>query len=643
MKPSCLVAGALFAAAQAWGAPAPAPVVPTFDYHSNANVDQFRLMHLDLDLTVVLQAKEIDGIARLEFKRLDPRATRLVLDTNNLQISDVQQKASDVLGATAKSQTTWVSRPFHLEKADPILGSALVIDLPPSKKTTEIIRIDYETQEGAPALQWLSGKQTASRKAFLYTENEPIAARSWIPLQDTPQVRFTYAAEVHTDLGMRAVMSADNEPKIKKRGEFSFEMSQPVPSYLVALAVGDLEFVSTGPRTGVYAEKSIAKRAAKEFADTEAMIEANEKMFGPYRWDRYDILVMPPSFPVGGMENPRLSFITPTVIAGDKSLVSVIAHELAHSWAGNLVGNATWRDVWLNEGFTDYMESRIMTAVYGAQRSAMEQVLGLNELRADMQRLPPADQILANDLRDRDPADVFTLVPYVKGRLFLDYLDAKFGRERFDAFLKGYFEHFSFKSVTTEQFLAYLQENLLNKYPGVVTRDQVNAWVFDPGLPADAVLPVTTLFDAVEQARTAWLAGKLPAKQIGADWNVQQWLYFLENMPPGLSGTQLAELDKARAFTKSENAELASSWFKLVIVHDYQPGYPRLEEYLRSIGRTKLIKPLYERLMNTGSGQSFAKRVFKQAKLGYHPETVTAIEAIVEPDKDKEDDNEKSE
>jgi leukotriene-A4 hydrolase len=260
-----------------------------------------------------------------------------------------------------------------------------------------------------------------------------------------------------------------------------------------------------------------------------------------------------------------------------------------------------------------------------------------------LSKLPAGDQILANDLRDRDPEQVFTAVPYVKGRLFLNYLDAKFGRERFDAFLKGYFDHFAFKSVTTEQFLAYLQENLLNKFPGIVSREQVNAWVLSPGLPADAVLPATTLFAQVDEARTAWLAGNLPPKKLGADWNVQQWLYFLENMPSTLNTAQLADLDKAFNFTKSENAEVASSWFKLVIAHDYQPSYPRLEDYLKSIGRTKLIKPLYEGLMNTGSGQTFAKRVFGKAELGYHPETVTAIEAIVEPDKNKDEDSEKSE
>jgi leukotriene-A4 hydrolase len=606
------------------------PIDPAFDYHSYANVDQFRTTRLDLDLRVDFKFKTITGSVTLELKRLDPRSTQLVLDTKDIMILDVTQKSTDVLGATAKNQTIWVSRPFHLEKPDPILGSALVIDLPPSKKATESIKIEYETLETSAALQWLTEKQTSRHKPFLYTQSEPISARSWIPLQDTPQIRAPYKAKVHTDDSLRAVMSAENDPKAKRNGEYSFVMPQAVPSYLIALAVGDLEFRETGPRTGVYAEKSVIKEAAKEFADTESMIQANEKMFGPYRWSRYDILVMPPSFPEGGMENPRLSFITPTVIAGDKSLVSVIAHELAHSWAGNLVGNATWRDFWLNEGFTDYMESRIMTAVYGEPRSSLEAVLGVETLRKDLAKLKPADQVLAIDLRDRDPEDGFSYIPYEKGRLFLNYLDAKFGRERFDAFLRGYFDHFAFKSVNSEQFMAYLQENLLDRFPGIVTRAQVNTWVLGPGLPADAVLPVTNLFQPVDAARDAWLGGKLAAKKVGADWIAQQWLHFLDGMPP-LGASQLAELDKAFALSKSPNAEIAHSWFKLVIANNYQPGYPRLEEYLRTIGRRKLIEPLYESLMKTPAGTEVAKRVFAKARPGYHPETVKAVEAIVAP------------
>ena len=561
------LAGLVFACAALPAAAAvQSPIEPGLDYHSYANVDQFRVTHLEMDLRVDLEDKTISGTVTLVLKRLDPRATQLVLDTKDLMIEDVSQKATNVLGATAKSQSIWVSRPFHLQKPDPILGKRWSSTCRRTATTVEAIRIDYETLPTAGALQWLTPKQTAGhRKGFLYTQSEPIGARTWIPLQDTPKVRATYEARIHTDSGVLAVMSAENDPKVKHRGEYSFVMPEAIPSYLIALAVGDLEFKETGPRTGVYAERPVVKAAAKEFADTESMIAASEKLFGPYRWTRYDILVMPPSFPVGGMENPRLSFITPTVIAGDKSLVSVIAHELAHSWSGNLVTNATWRDLWLNEGFTDYLQSRIMNAVYGEQRASMEEVLGLQRLRANLAKLQPADQVLAIDLRDRDPELVFSDVPYEKGRLFLNYLAAKFGHERFDAFLRGYFDHFAFKSITTEQFDGYLTENLLNRFPGIVSHDEVLAWENAPGIPADAVLPVSAALSPVDQARTAWLAGTLQSKKFGLDWVTQQWLYFLDNMPAVLSAAQLADLDKADGFTRSRNAEIEHSWLKLAI------------------------------------------------------------------------------
>jgi leukotriene-A4 hydrolase len=608
------------------------PIDSGLDYHSYANVDQFRVTHVELDLRIDLEGKVISGISALEFKRLDPRATQIVLDTKDMMINDVSQKATDVLGATAKNQTIWVSRPFHMEKPDPILGTALVIELPPTRKTVESIRIDYETLPTSAALQWLTPKQTAGHHhGFLYTQSQPIGARSWIPLQDTPQVRATYKAKVHTASDVIAVMSAQNDPKAPRKGEYSFVMPQAIPSYLIALAVGDLVFKETGPRTGVYAEKSVIKAAAKEFADTESMIQAGEKLFGPYRWTRYDILVLPPSFPIGGMENPRLSFITPTLIAGDKSLTSGIAHELAHSWSGNLVTNATWRDLWLNEGFTEYLEGRIINAVYGEERASMEAVLGLNALREELPTLNPKDRALLIDLRDRDPALAFSAVPYQKGRLFLNYLDAKFGRERFDAFLRGYFDHFAFQSITTDQFNSYLTDNLLDRFPGIVTENQVLAWETAPDIPADAVLPVSNAFAPVDAARAAWLGGSLAPKKFGLDWVTQQWLYFLDNLPATVSADQLGHLDQAYGFTRSENAEIECSWLKLVIRANYQPGFARLEEYLKTIGRRKLIAPLYTLLMTTPTGSDFAKRVYAKARPGYHLMTVAAIDAIVKP------------
>ncbi|MGC2029203.1 MAG: M1 family metallopeptidase [Steroidobacteraceae bacterium] len=614
--------------ALAWGLPAFAA-----DEHSFANIDQFRVTHIDLDLRVDVQGKSISGIATLDFKRLDPRAAQLVLDTKDLMVTDVSQKATDVLGATAKSQTTWVSRPFHVEKPDPILGSALVIDLPQTRKTVESVRIEYETLDTAAALQWLAPNKAAGlHNAFLYTLSEPIGARSWIPLQDTPRVRATYQAEIHTDSDMLVLMSTDNDLKAKRNGEYTFVMAQPMPSYLLALAVGNLAFKETGARSGVYADKSLVRAAAKEFADTEAMIAAGEKLFGPYRWKRFDILVIGPNLPIGGMGNPSLSFVSATAIAGDKSLVSVIARELAHSWSGNLVGNATWRDLWLNEAVSAYLESRIMKEVYGEQRASMDAVLGLKSLREDLAGLAPKDQVLAIDLRDRDPELALRDVAYEKGRLFLNFLDAKFGRERFDAFLRGYFDHFAFKSITTEEFNQYLWENLLDRFPGIVAHEQVLAWENAPGIPADAVLPVSSALSQVDQVRASWLAGTLAAKKFGLDWAAQQWLYFLEGMPATPLTQQLGELDQAHGLTRSQNAELERRWLELVIRTGYRPGYARLEEYLKSVGRRRLIMPLYVELMKTPAGGELAKRVYAVARPGLHPRTAAAIDAIVTPE-----------
>jgi len=637
------VAVAVAAAAAAAGGSAPGaelePIQSGLDYHSFANIEQFRVTHLQLDLKVDFTNQVLFGAVTLDIKRLDPRATELVLDTRELDVRDVEEKAIDVLGATAKSQTTWISRPFHLDKTDPILGSPLVIELPPTQKTKELIRIEYVTSPTSPALQWLTDKQTVEHEALMYTLSEPIGARGWIPLQDTPQVWASYTAHIHTSRDVIAVMSAKNDPKAKHNGEYSFEMPEAVPSYLIALAVGDLRFQPTGPRTGVYAEKPRLSAAVKEFADTEAMLGAAEKLLGPYRWDRYDILVLPPSFPIGGMENPRLSFLSPTLLAGDKSQVSVVAHELAHCWSGNLVTNATWRDLWLNEGLSRYLESRIVSEVYGERRDAMDRVLGLRALRDELATLGPKDQVLAIDLRGRDPELAFSAVPYEKGRLLLTFLEVKYGRERFDAFLKGYFDHFAAKSVSTEQFLAYLQSNLLDRYPGIVSADRLKEWVMAPGIPANAVLPVSDAFAEVDAVRALWLTGKLPANKLAThDWTSQQRLYFLDNMPASLGKSQLAELDQAFRLSQSTNAELSRSWFMLVIRNAYQPAFPRLEQYLVSVGRRKLIVPLYSQLMKTPAGAATAKRVFALARPGYHPQAVAALDPIVNPEADKSDD-----
>jgi aminopeptidase N len=608
---------------------------PTNDYHSYANIDQFRVTRMEMDLRVWIvngsTAKTLDGVVGLEIKRLDPRATELVLDTKGLMISEVTEKATDVLGATSKNETTWVSRPFHMGKPDPILGSPLVIELPRSNKPTALIKIDYETTDDSTGLMWIDPKLNPGHaKRFLYSRSAALSARSWIPMQDTPQVRVTYSLRLHTPQEMQAVMSGERDPKVKARGEFLFDMPKPVPADSIALAVGEWKYVETGPRSGVYAEKSMIKAAAKAFMNTESMLQADEKLFGAYRWSRFDILVMPPGFPSLGAANPHIVFMSPTAVADDNSSQEALAREMAHSWAGNLVSNATWRDLWLNEGFAGYMESRTISAMYGAERASVEEVAGLKSLRAAMAKLKPADQVLAVDLRGRDPLQGFNEVPYEKGRLFLNFLDAKFGRERFDAFLRGYFDHFAFKSVSTGQFLSYLGLNLLDRFPGIVTAAEVDQWVNGPGIPAFAVLPVTNLLQPVDEARAGFANGKLQPKQFGADWVAEQWIYFFDNLTAPLSAAQFAALDKAHGFSASTDGELQRSWFNQVIAADYRAAYPQLEQFLTMVGRTKLIEPLYVQLMKTDSGATLARKIYTKARPAYHPETVVVIDPIVD-------------
>ncbi|WP_193165637.1 M1 family metallopeptidase [Microbulbifer hainanensis] len=592
-------------------------VKPGKDYNSFANTEDYRVKHLDLDLNVDFSRKVLSGEAKLQFKRLNDKNRPLVLDTRGLKIESVQAGHGETMEPVK----------FSMGETDHDMGTPLKIKLP--KNATQVA-IRYETSPDASGVQWLEPQQTAGKKhPFLFTQAQAIHARSFVPLQDTPSVRITYNATIRTPKELRAVMSANNDPDAPKNGVYKFEMPQPIPSYLLALAVGDLDFKAMGERTGVYAEPSLLDAAAKEFADTESMLEVNEKVYGPYRWDRYDLLILPPSFPFGGMENPRLSFITPTVIAGDKSLVSLIAHELAHSWSGNLVTNATWRDLWLNEGFTTYLTNRIMQNVYGDERYKMEMALGYADLEADLADRPDKDEILAVDMRGRDPDEVFSNIPYEKGSLFLYELEQKVGREAFDQFLLDYFNHFAFQSITTEDFVNYLNETLVKQYPDKLDPKRIHQWIYEPGLPEGAPHPTSDAFTKIDPIRQQWLDGKIAAKDIDTSkWTFHEWKYFLDGMPEKLSEKQLKELDDTFGLTKSKNNEIAFSWLMIAVRNDYQPAFPRLEEFMVSIGRNKFVRPLYRALVENGK-RDMAVRIFEKAKPGYHPLTVKVNSQIV--------------
>jgi leukotriene-A4 hydrolase len=592
------------------------------DYHSYANPEAVRVRHVNLDLDVLFPEKILKGTATLSIDRIDPsKEGPIVLDTRDLVIEKAESSPDAVRFTSAK---------FTLGSSDPILGAPLTVELPLRASS---VRITYSTKPTASGLQWMAPAQTAGKKQpFLYSQSEAIHARSWIPLQDSPGVRVTYNARIRTPKELRAVMSAvnDPDPDPKVRGEYTFEMRNPIPSYLIALAVGDLHFRVMSKRTGVYGEPSVVERAAKEFEDTERMIGVAEALYGPYKWGRYDILVLPPSFPFGGMENPRLTFATPTVIAGDKSLVGLVAHELAHSWSGNLVTNATWRDFWLNEGFTVYFEERIQEGVYGQDRAEMEAVLARQELEEEMKHLPPKDQILHIDLKGRDPDDGFTQVPYVKGMLFLKHLETVFGRDRFDPFLRSYFERFNFQSVVTADFLDYLKKNLLDTHPDLAGGVNVDEWVNKPGIPASAPRARSEAFERIDTQAKGWLDGKVRLEQLPVkSWSTQEWLHFLRALPLDLDRKRMSDLDSAFHVTGSGNSEILDQWLLMAVRSKYEPAYRKLDEFLVEVGRRKYIKPLYQELAKTPEGKERARAIYKRARPGYHPISAATIDGIL--------------
>ncbi len=594
---------------------------PRRDVHSYSNPHQVRTTHVELDLEVRFETKTLAGTVTLPLRRLDASAP-LILDTRDLTIRTVE--------AAAGEKGDFQPAKYELGRADKILGAPLSVTLP---QAADRVRVTYETSPEASALQWLDAAQTVGGKdPFLFTQSQAIHARSWIPLQDSPGVRTTYRARIRTPKHLIALMSARRDFRLADRkeppnGDYTFRMPHAIPSYLIALAVGDLEFREMGYRTGVWAEPKVVPAAAREFEDTERMMQAAEKLYGPYAWLRYDLLVLPPSFPFGGMENPLLTFATPTVIAGDKSLVNLIAHELAHSWSGNLVTNATWRDFWLNEGFTVYVERRIQEIVYGEERAKMEAVLGRQDLEQDLAKLPPTDQILFIDLNGRDPDDGMTEVPYEKGALFLTALEQAFGRERFDAFLMGYFAHFQFQSITTETFRAYLREQLLDKDPSAAAKVPVEEWLTQPGLPESAPRFTSDAFKEVDARAAEWKAGKGSTKK--PEWNTQQWLHFLRALEPGIGSPEMAALDRAYGFARSGNSEILFQWLVMSLRANYTPANRTLDEFLTNVGRRKFVKPLFEELVKTPAGKARAEALFAKVKPRYHPITAASVAQVL--------------
>ncbi|MRX06678.1 aminopeptidase [Pseudoduganella sp. FT25W] len=583
---------------------------------SYARYDQVRTTDLYLDLKADFSHKILSGYAELSLNWIDKSARTLVLDTNELNIAKVQ-----VLAANGR----WTAVSFMLDKLDVEKGRALRIALPfqPQK-----VRVYYRTAPSATALQWLTPEQTMSgKRPFMFSQSEEINARSWAPVQDTPAVRFTYSARIEAPSGMRVVMSAENDQQATGAGGWKFKMTQPIPSYLLAIAIGEIDVRNVGPRSAVYAEPQRIDAAASEMADTEKMIAAAESLYGPYRWERYDMIVLPPSFPIGGMENPRLTFVTPTMIAGDKSLVDLIAHELAHSWSGNLVTNASWKHFWLNEGFTTYVTTRIVEKLYGEEVAEMNLQVEQEEAMASLAHITPAKQALVS--RDPDTSSATYTdggLVYPKGAWLLRTLEQRAGRDVFDPFLRGWFDQHAFQSATTGEFVDYLKKNLLDAHPEIMSQSELDEWLYGPGIPATAKHAASPRLAALDALRTTWLKGETPTADLPAkNWIALEWMHFLNDIDGKASAAQMQELDQTFGLGKTGNNEIAYRFFLASVHAGYNVREP-LNKFLMSVGRQKFVVPLYTALLKNPNEKDWAKGVYAKARSHYHPVTQTSVD-----------------
>ena len=584
------------------------------DLHTLSNADSVDMKHLSLDLEIDLKTKKLGGWAIWDIDNKKSIST-LRLDNNNLKIDSV-------LVDGKHSSFSFGDKQEHL-------GAALLI---PIEKTTKKVAIKYAASQDATALQWLEASQTTGKKfPFLYTQSESIYARSWVPCPDGPGIRFSYSARIKVPQGMMAVMSANGNPQqANDSGIYHFDMDKAIPAYLLALAVGDIRFKQVDERTGVYAEPEMIEKVHYEFADMGKMVVTAEKLYGPYRWGRYDVIVLPPGFPIGGMENPKLTFCTPTVIAGDRSLVNLIAHELAHNWSGNLVTNATWDDIWMNEGFTVYFERRISEAMNDKTYVDMLWELGYQDLEAAVEDFGKDSRKtwLKQDLKGKDADEGLSDIPYEKGALFLCLIEQNVGREQWDTFLKQYFSEHAFQTITTEKFLSYLDKNLLKGDSALYKKLDINAWVYGPGIPSNAPRAAMQRFEQVNMQRSNFLKDNNALGLITKGWTTHEWLHFLRKMPKPLNIKQMTALDAAFQFTKAKNSEIADLWFIMSLAANYTIAYPEMERFLSVTGRQKFILPLYSEMVKTGK-TNMAKDIYQKYRANYHPLAQGKLDKIV--------------
>ena len=572
------------------------------DRCSLANIDAFQQRHIHLNWSIDFSQKSIVGHVDITLVVLRACDT-IILDSRDILVSSVTSSGQSLPHCFGPEHAA-LGVPLHISVQSLFLRTGDTVE----------IRVNYKTTARSPALQWLEPSQTAGgRHPYLFSQCQAIHCRSLAPLQDSPSVKATYSATVSVPASMRALMSAvcsNLEGRLsedKSTVAFSFEQKIPVPSYLIAVVVGDLAFADIGPRSRVWSEPEQLQAAASEFSETERFLQLGEELLTPYVWGRYDLLLLPPSFPYGGMENPCLTFVTPTLLAGDKSLVGVVAHEIAHSWTGNLVTAATWEHFWLNEGFTVMIERKILGKMYGESRFSFEALEGRHSMKNSVdaygcehcftQLVPALDGI--------DPDDAFSSIPYEKGFNFLNYLqEAVGGAKFFDPWLKQWVSDQAYKSVTTNDFISHFVSFFAHADVGPQVDRSIfetfdwSSWLVKPGMPDQDQMPN---LDKSEAAAAEALATQLldPSVPVDSDamktWFSGQICHMLDELLTSkrMSRTQFLAMDAGYSLSGHSNSEIRFRSLRLGLQCGAEEVLASALNFVTSQGRMKYIRPLY--------------------------------------------------
>ncbi len=428
--------------------------VPRPDPHSVFDDAQPRVRHLDWRVRVDFASRTLAAEACL---RVDGAGDFVDLDTRELDIVSIDDGEGAAL-------------PFELSPPHPFLGRRLRVE----RGRAHTVRIVYRTSPTATALQWLN--------QLVYSQCQPIQARTLVPLPDSPSARLTMRAEVTVPRALTTLLAGAFVARVESADDATttYEMVEPIAPYLLALAVGDFVARDLTPRMRVWAAPARIDEAARVLAVIGRTLHAAEALLGPYRWPRFDLWIAPPSFPYGGMENPQLTFLSPSLLTRDGALLGVVAHELCHAWFGNLVGAASAEHLWINEGFAVYAERRLAEQLAGAAAARLQAAIGRRELDRALVAFGARPELtrLRTHLEGLDPDDALSIVPYEKGYLFLCALEEHLGRDRFDRWLRAWIVDLAGRVITSEELAAFVA--------AAAPEFRVDEWLNQSGLPASA-------------------------------------------------------------------------------------------------------------------------------------------------------------